>query len=711
MPRRASAAATPSESAGAMVLHIITVRPVATHGSSTSTSWVCAASTTSVMSTSTCSATSRGEAARFAPAATASASRPGTRSRTTTANPFASSTFATPMPIAPTPMTPTRITLAPALSQGRGRTSSLALSGGGRAETSAPHQGVDLRVAPAEGAITLGGIDRVAHGEDVRAQPPGDRLVVRATRLRGQPLVEKLRGEFHIVAIDVGARKRRIFHARADAVQRVAEFMEQRGRVAPAHQHRLARLALDEIAVVRDQGGDLAVEALLVAVGVHPGARALALARVRIEVEERDVLAGLVPHFPDAHVGVVDGNALGAREAQAEQLARDPEHRLAQLLELQVGRDSVVVDVEAGLAHLLGVVAVVPGLDRNVHAVLLGHRLHVDDFLAHARDGGLPQGLHELRGALGRLRHAHLDAPVRVAGIAEDMRTFVAQLHDFGNDRLVVVLVAVVAAVGERAPDLLAQLAPVRVREERIDARARVEDRPLAGLAAPRRRLGSPRTERLGQSREVAFFLNEDVARLVGKQVLAEPGVERGEPLVERGELLLRGRVELGASAGEVAVLQPREPLLFGRELRSLARVVHRRDPLEELLVLHDEVAESGKLRLHLAFDGLECLGEHGRAEDAVDARDAVEHAPGALERRDRVLERRRRRTVVDAPDLAELLLHRLLERRLEVRDFDLVERRHPTVGSAPARQKGIFHGTSPQTLARGSLPSRRVSR
>jgi hypothetical protein len=46
---------------------------------------------------------------------------------------------------------------------------------------------------------------------------------------------------------------------------------------------------------------------------------------------------------------VVDGDALGAREAQAQQLARDPEHRLAQLLELQVGCDRVVVDVNRAL--------------------------------------------------------------------------------------------------------------------------------------------------------------------------------------------------------------------------------------------------------------------------------------------------------------------------------------------------------------------------
>ena len=92
---------------------------------------------------------------------------------------------------------------------------------------------------------------------------------------------------------------------------------------------------------------------------------------------------------------------------------------------------------------------------------LFGERLHVGDFFAHAADGGLPDGFHQLHGALGSLRHGVLEPPVRVRRVAEQLGALGAELEDLGDDRVVVVLVAVVAAVDEHAPRLLAQIAAV----------------------------------------------------------------------------------------------------------------------------------------------------------------------------------------------------------------------------------------------------------
>ena len=50
-----------------------------------------------------------------------------------------------------------------------------------------------------------------------------------------------------------------------------------------------------------------------------------------------DMLAALALHLPDAYVGMVDGRVRRGHELQPEELVGDPEHRLAQVLELQIG--------------------------------------------------------------------------------------------------------------------------------------------------------------------------------------------------------------------------------------------------------------------------------------------------------------------------------------------------------------------------------------
>jgi hypothetical protein len=71
---------------------------------------------------------------------------------------------------------------------------------------------------------------------------------------------------------------------------------------------------------------------------------------------------------------------------------------------------------------------------------------------------------------------------VRVSRISQQLRALIAQSYDLGDSLLVVVGIAVIAPVDERAPDFLAQPAMGGVREKRLDTRARVEDRPAAAV-------------------------------------------------------------------------------------------------------------------------------------------------------------------------------------------------------------------------------------
>jgi hypothetical protein len=87
--------------------------PPARPSAPNTTSSVCAASTTSVMTTGHARATASGDGHTIAPAARASASASGRMSRTWTSYPCASRRFATPMPIAPIPITPARAAIVP----------------------------------------------------------------------------------------------------------------------------------------------------------------------------------------------------------------------------------------------------------------------------------------------------------------------------------------------------------------------------------------------------------------------------------------------------------------------------------------------------------------------------------------------------------------------------------------------------------------------
>ena len=297
---------------------------------------------------------------------------------------------------------------------------------------------------------------------------------------RGQPVFEQLRGEFHVVAYHAGTREGGVRNVARQPMQGVAELVKQRGGVGPGNEYGLAGLALHEVRVVRHDGRHgLTVHALLVAVGIHPGPRVFAGAGVRVEVPEAHLLAGgFVVHLPHLHIRMVHGYIGHGHEGEIEQLAGYPEHSLAHLIELQILFHLVLVEVVAGLAHLLGVVAVVPGLKFEVggSTLLFGQGQHVGHFLVHAGHGGFPHLLHQLHSGFGRFGHGVVEAQVGVSGVAQQLGALGPQLQNLGNDGVVVVCAAVVAPVREHPPGLLAQLALVRIGQERVDAGTRVGD-------------------------------------------------------------------------------------------------------------------------------------------------------------------------------------------------------------------------------------------
>ena len=239
-------------------------------------------------------------------------------------------------------------------------------------------------------------------------------------------MLVELRRQLDEIARHRGAGEQRIGHVRQQAVQRVAEFVEQRARVVERQQRRLARRRLGEIADVEDDRADVAGKLFLVAQRGHPGAAVLGAAREIIADEQADMAAGRVLHLEGAGVGVIERHADG-REAQAEQPARGLEGGLDHLVELEVRLDLGFVQIVARLAQLLGVVAPVPRRQREIAALLRDHRLQRVALGRGLGARAAPDLVEQLARRLRGLGHLIVEPVVGESRKAEQLRPLGAQ--------------------------------------------------------------------------------------------------------------------------------------------------------------------------------------------------------------------------------------------------------------------------------------------
>ncbi len=195
---------------------------------------------------------------------------------------------------------------------------------------------------------------------------------------------------------------------------------------------------------------------------------------------------------------------------------------------------------------------------------------------------------------------------------------------------------------------------------------------------------------RLRQAGQLVLGLqHEQVSLLVRQHVLAELGAERGQPLGDRRHPLPGLGVERGAGLDEAAVVALQHARLLLGEA-EVALLLHQRiDAPEQLGVLVDAHGVLGEARRHLALDRLDRLVGVGAREIVENGRHAIEAAPGALQRLDRVLERRPGRVLGDHLDFRDVVGKRLVEGRHEMLVAHAVERRH-LERRLPLPQQGI---------------------
>ena len=429
---------------------------------------------------------------------------------------------------------------------------------------------------------------------------------------------------------------------------------------------------------------------LLHPVLAHPGAGVLAGPGIEIEVPDPHP-ASVLRHLEDVHVRVIDRQVVDLLEAQSEQFPRGPEHAVPQPVELQIGLHLIVREIIFRLAKFFGEVSVIPGFDRLIRTFGRSDLLHLGNLFPGPGHGRGPDLAQKVHGRLGSLGHLPVRDPVGEGLVTQQPGLFDPQLQHLGDDRIVVVIAAVVAAARPHLEGFLPQVPARREGDERIHRGAGVGDHPPAVHPPLAGRRGRRLDQVGGQPGEILGALKHQKAvLLVGEDVLAEGGVEARQPLVDLGQAMLLGVGKPGPLPLETLVDDEGQTLLLRRQTGGFAGLVDRPDPLEQGAVVEYLVPEGRQLRRRLALHLLHRRVIEGRGEDRHQRRCVAVVAPGPFIGFQGIGEGRRRRIGGDPLDLGAVARHGGLEGWREMGCLDPAEGRRPATGTAPRGEHGV---------------------
>ena len=395
-------------------------------------------------------------------------------------------------------------------------------------------------------------------------------------------------------------------------------------------------------------------------------------------------------------------NVLALGEANAEQTGGTVEGGLDHVIERQIRLDRGVVEIGSDLAQLFGIIAPVPRRQREIAALLRHQRLQGVAVGHRPRPRRLPDPLQQPAHRFRCLGHRILQPIGGKGGEAEQLRAFLAQRQDFDDGLVVVVGVVVVAARRKRLEDLLAQVAPGRTLQERLDERPRQRHHDFAGHAALLGGRPCGGDETLRQPLAIGLAEFHEPFLLVAQQMMAERGAEMRQPLIDLGHPCLGRLVEAGAGAVEARIGTLQQPRLLAGQAERGAVVAQQRDAAEQHGVHHDRVPVARHPQRHFLVDLQQRRVGMGRHQVVKHRRHPGEQLARALQRRDGVGEIRRGGIVGDRRDLGGMIGEGLLEGGQEMLGRDLgewrgLERRLPRlekrVCGAPGgvRRRQIF--------------------
>ncbi len=474
-------------------------------------------------------------------------------------------------------------------------------------------------------------------------------------------------------------------------MQAVAELVEQRDDVVVAEQ---GRAAVDGRGEVAHQVRHRRLQA--VAVGaqpalarvVHPGARALAGARVEVE-EELAHRRAVALDAVEAHA-LVPGRRGRGDDLHLEQRLDDAEQALEHLGQREVRAHLLVGERVPGLLQALAGERHVPGLQLQEAQLLRGELAQLGQVGGGARPGAVAQVAQEGDHLLGRAGHLGHQRQLREVAVAQQLGLFLAQLQQLAHDRRVVALgrPELAGARDVRRVELLAQRAVAahlhhgqvagEVQRELAQAGAAV------GLRARAR--GGDRVR--GHAREVGLGHVQRVAVGGVEHVLGELARQLGQAFLDGGVARLLGAAQVGAAQLEVA--QPVGQRLAAHRAQPGRIGVGGEGPVLGVQALVGALAgeELGDARQVLGVHGAQ-LGRVGHAGEVL------HRAPGARQALGGHGEHRRHRVEVGR----HVRAHHALQRRVGVGEQDVHRGRHDLgadvveMGKGGTDEQGIGHG------------------
>ncbi len=335
------------------------------------------------------------------------------------------------------------------------------------------------------------------------------------------------------------AAKARIGDIIVEIMQRMTEFVEQRGRIIKTDQRRLAVAARNEVIVIRGKAiAVLAAQLILAAIGRHPGTGAFSLPREIVEIEYPDDLFAAL-HFERAHLRLEHWYRAGILgEGHAVELVRHFEHRVDHIVELEIRFDLGFIEIIFRLADLLCIEAIVPRLDGNSCAFGIRHFLHVSDFFPNPGNRGWPDLHHQIHRRIRIFRHGVSHTVMGVTFKAQQFGPVRPQFQDFGDRHVGVIRITIVAAVDIGVVNLFAKVAAGRILQEGLHHRTGVLERPT--FLFLRFGCGADRgDEAVGQSGQFRFVGQVDIGFFISQHLVRKFVKGFGQFCVEADQLLL----------------------------------------------------------------------------------------------------------------------------------------------------------------------------
>ena len=290
-------------------------------------------------------------------------------------------------------------------------------------------QGIERRVEGARAEQALQHVDRqrltgghVRGYERQHLAPPHEILHELTRQLDGVP------------CHPVDARNAGISDLGEHVMQAVAELVKQRGDFVVRQEGRSRRDRSGEVAYqLRDRQRVARGQRLGDDAFVHPCAAALLGARIGIEVEAGDDFVAGVQQIVKADAGMPHADRRSLTHADSVQALRQREQTCQYLGKRKIRPQRLLRDLESALLQAFAIESNVPGVQ-----LAPGELFEIGELLTSGRHAAPRQVAQETEHLLAALRHPGRERIVGEAVESEQLREFVTQRQQLGDEGTIV---------------------------------------------------------------------------------------------------------------------------------------------------------------------------------------------------------------------------------------------------------------------------------